>query len=191
MPVCNKCGNFFPNWVKINGERKSLKNRKYCLDCSPYGLHNTIQIEKKKLEVKRFCKQCGKELNCSQKVYCSFKCQQEFQYQDYIDKWKRHEVDGSKGKSGQLSKYVRKYIFSKYDSKCVKCGWSEINPYTKTIPLEVEHIDGNWKNSYEDNLTLLCPNCHSLTSTYRGANRGHGRDITWILKDKNTTGDNN
>lgn len=31
----------------------------------------------------------------------------------------------------------------------------------------------NW-----DNLRLICPNCHSLTSTYRGANRGQGRNIT-------------
>lgn len=28
-----------------------------------------------------------------------------------------------------------------------------------------------------------CLNCHSLTSTYREANRGHGRNITWTIKD--------
>ncbi len=46
----------------------------------------------------------------------------------------------------------------------------EKNPYTQNIPLEVEHIDGNYKNNNEENLTLLCPNCHSLTATYKGAN---------------------
>jgi predicted HNH restriction endonuclease len=50
-----------------------------------------------------------------------------------------------------------------------------MNPYSKKIPLEVEHIDGNYMNSKEENLTLLCPNCHSLTSTAKGANRGNGR----------------
>lgn len=49
------------------------------------------------------------------------------------------------------------------------------NLYTNTIPLEVEHIDGNYQNNSEDNLTILYPNCHSLTATYKGANKGHGR----------------
>ena len=39
----------------------------------------------------------------------------------------------------------------------------EINPYTRTIPLEIHHKDGNYLHSVEDNLMLLCPNCHSLT----------------------------
>ena len=63
----------------------------------------------------------------------------------------------------------------KFDNKCSNCGWNEINIYTNNIPLEVEHIDGNSKNNKEENLTLLCPNCHSLTETYKGANRGNGR----------------
>ncbi len=28
---------------------------------------------------------------------------------------------------------------------------------------------------FRKNLTLLCPNCHSLTKTYKGANKGGGR----------------
>jgi hypothetical protein len=41
--------------------------------------------------------------------------------------------------------------------------------------VEVEHIDGDWQNNNPENLILLCPNCHSLTPTYRGLNRGRGR----------------
>ena len=43
------------------------------------------------------------------------------------------------------------------------------------MPLEVEHIDGNYLNNSEENLDLICPNCHSLTATYKGANKGKGR----------------
>jgi 5-methylcytosine-specific restriction endonuclease McrA len=39
------------------------------------------------------------------------------------------------------------------------------------IPLELDHIDGNNENNVLTNLRLLCPNCHALTSTYRGKNQ--------------------
>jgi len=58
-------------------------------------------------------------------------------------------------------------------------GWGERNPFTGLIPLEVEHIDGNYKNNRPENLILLYPNCYSLTKNYRGANKGKGRGKTW------------
>lgn len=39
------------------------------------------------------------------------------------------------------------------------------------IPLELDHIDGNNQNNKLNNLRLLCPNCHALTTTYRGKNK--------------------
>lgn len=38
------------------------------------------------------------------------------------------------------------------------------------IPLELEHINGTKSDNRIENLTLLCPNCHALTPTYRGRN---------------------
>ncbi|MGV8961879.1 MAG: HNH endonuclease signature motif containing protein [Candidatus Saccharimonadaceae bacterium] len=44
----------------------------------------------------------------------------------------------------------------------------------------MDHIDGDSQNNTEINLRLICPNCHSLTESYRGANKGKGtRNITW------------
>ena len=71
--------------------------------------------------------------------------------------------------------YIKTYLLKKYKNKCARCVWGEKNIYTNNIPLEIEHIDGNYKNNNEENLTLLCPNCHSLTSTYKGANLNNGR----------------
>ncbi|MDX2408691.1 HNH endonuclease signature motif containing protein [Streptomyces microflavus] len=56
--------------------------------------------------------------------------------------------------------------------RCALCGtgrtWRD-----RPLPLEVDHIDGNWRNNQPQNLRFLCPNCHSTTDAYRG--RGKGR----------------
>lgn len=100
----------------------------------------------------------------------------QLKYETYISKWKNGEVLGQRGKEA-ISAHVRRYLFEKYDSKCCECGWNKVNETTGKVPLEVEHIDGNWTNNKEDNLKLLCPNCHSLTATYRSLNKGKGRKI--------------
>lgn len=134
---------------------------------------------------KQFCLNCGKEIidnKCTKRKYCCNKCQQKYEYKQWITKYKEDNSIAKSTSWGSIPSPLRRYIFEKYNNKCCKCGWSEINPYTKTLPLEVDHIDGNSENNTEQNLQLLCPNCHSLTSTYRGANRGHGRNITWTIK---------
>lgn len=120
-----------------------------------------------------FCLNCNTQILNNRK-YCSNKCQKEYQYKKYIENWKNGLENGMRG-SYQISMHIKTYLFDKYNNKCSLCGWGEVNPYTKNIPLEIEHIDGDYRNNVENNLTLLCPNCHSLTSTYKGANLEHGR----------------
>ena len=119
------------------------------------------------------CLNCYKEVS-NIKKYCNNLCQKEFEYKVYIIRWKLKLENGLKGKY-QISNHIRKYLNYKYNNKCCLCGWNKINPYTGISPLEVEHVDGNYLNNNEDNLILLCPNCHSLTATYKGANKGKGR----------------
>ena len=72
--------------------------------------------------------------------------------------------------------FVRDYLFKKYNSKCWKCGWSVPHPTTGRPPLEANHIDGNAANTFEDNLELICPNCHSLTLNYKALNKNGKRN---------------
>lgn len=119
------------------------------------------------------CLNCG-EIIQRRSMYCSMECQRKYEYNIYINRWKQGLEDGMSGQY-QLSRKIRKYLFEKYDNKCSKCGWNEVNPYTGNIPLEVHHNDGDYTNNSEDNLSLLCPNCHSLTATYKNSNAGNGR----------------
>ena len=50
---------------------------------------------------------------------------------------------------------------------CEECGWSERSQEGR-LPLELHHIDGDANNNCLNNLVVLCPNCHSLKSNYRG-----------------------
>ena len=38
------CGQIIPFICVVDGKRRNLKNRKFCLACSPFGLHNTRDI---------------------------------------------------------------------------------------------------------------------------------------------------
>lgn len=119
------------------------------------------------------CINCNKEISNRNK-YCSTECQKDYEYKLYIERWKNGEENGLRG-NYQLSMYIKRYLLEKYDNRCSECGWSKLNPYTNKIPLEIEHIDGNYLNNLENNLKVLCPNCHALTSTYKGANLNNGR----------------
>jgi hypothetical protein len=57
-----------------------------------------------------------------------------------------------------------------FEYKCYSCNNSEW--LGKPIALELEHINGKHSDNSLGNLTLLCPNCHALTDTYRGKNIG-------------------
>lgn len=118
----------------------------------------------------RYCLNCGKVLSNRQTKYCSNICQADHQYKQYINRWKSGEETGLSGEYG-ISQHIRRYLMDKYSCKCQLCGWGETNPYTNTVPLEIHHIDGDYKNNNEDNLQLICPNCHSLTETYKSHNK--------------------
>ena len=50
---------------------------------------------------------------------------------------------------------------------CLRGRWNG-----RSIPLELDHINGRRDDNRLENLRLLCPNCHAQTPTYRGRNIG-------------------
>lgn len=165
-----------------NVRRRYNENPKKCKFCGkdiPYELRHTNifcnhECFSKSLSAKpkkeRKCLVCG--VKCK-KIYCSHKCHIQHMRTDFIKRWKDGEIDGLSGLA--VSFHIKNYFRDKQDNKCSKCNWGEKNKTTDTVPLQINHIDGNYKNCKEENLELICPNCHSLTHNYGALNRGNGR----------------
>jgi hypothetical protein len=114
------------------------------------------------------CTNCAKEYKAGKSSYgkyCSNKCQILYQRKQKLAK-----VELGTASAG----WVKTYLLAKHGPKCMdpNCVWDfEKRP----IPVELEHIDGNGDNNTLENCILLCPNCHSMTPTFKGRNRGKGR----------------
>ena len=118
---------------------------------------------------------CGKAARRNAAKYCSLQCHFSHRYQIRValligGDYPATNTTGS-------GRFVQKFLRQHYGDRCSRCGWNEVHPVTGRVPLEVEHMDGNWQNTRLENLALLCPNCHSLTPTFRALNKGKGRAL--------------
>ena len=68
----------------------------------------------------------------------------------------------------------RRRVFEEQNWCCNKCKISEWQGFK--ITLELEHKDGDNLNNVRENLEGLCPNCHSITDTWRGRNKSKRSD---------------
>jgi hypothetical protein len=120
----------------------------------------------------RECPYCGTQKRMpSQQLYCSQTCGAKSKRDEKVKLWlDGKDVLTTRGKTS-TAHWIRDYLLEQCENKCSKCGWGEINPHTGKIPLELEHKNGNFLDNRPENLEILCPNCHSLTSTYKGANK--------------------
>ena len=59
------------------------------------------------------------------------------------------------------------FKFGLKENRCYNCPvtniWNGVS-----LSLHLEHINGNHNDNRLENLTILCPNCHSQTETYSG-----------------------
>lgn len=150
MPICKQCGCKFPNFIKIDGKRKDVRKRTYCIECSPYKAKKNGTYKKKTrilIAKKRICKTCGKEFT-----------------------YKTRNLECSSCKTRATRKKNKEKIFNFLGNKCVICG------YDKCLDaIDVHHIDPEIKNfdlssSYHFSLqslldeakkcVLLCARCH-------------------------------
>ena len=157
--------------VTIGAVKKAAK--KLGINLAPRRKINASEHFNKGCGDTHYCLFCGaiiKQIRRYDNTFCSKDCQANYYRRLYLERWKRGEEDGLKGKYG-LSSYIRVYLLEKHQYKCERCGWGEKNEFTGKVPLEIHHIDGDYRNNKEENLQVLCPNCHSLTETYKSHNK--------------------
>lgn len=68
--------------------------------------------------------------------------------------------------TGSLKRRMLKAGLLEY--KCARCELSEW--MGEKLVLQLDHANGNRRDNRRGNLRLLCPNCHSQTSTFAGRN---------------------
>jgi len=109
------------------------------------------------------CINCDKEVTKknTKGKYCSNKCQGLYQ----------RNLKIKTGVASAIS--LKSYLIEKNGNKCNVCKIEEWNG--EKLVMELEHKDGNSSNNDLKNLELLCPNCHSQTSTFKNKNKGNGR----------------
>jgi 5-methylcytosine-specific restriction endonuclease McrA len=145
--------------MKCKNCQKETENPKFCSSsCSASYNNKGVRRHGKS----HSCLYCGTKINRGK--YCSIAHQQAHAYETRIALWKE---------TGEIGKAPLKRYLSEQKEGCWECGITEWNG--NDIVLELEHINGNSQDNSEENLSLLCPNCHSQTSTYKNKNKGNGR----------------
>jgi len=124
-------------------------------------------------------------LNCSEGfipcknslgLYCSTQCSSDHRYKRYVKSWLAGNEKGWSGRTRALSKHVRRWVRETRGFACEECGWDKTHPVDGWPLTEIDHIDGDAENVKPENLRVLCPNCHSMTSTFRARNKNSKRN---------------
>lgn len=98
--TCKKCDEPLPWWTFVDGKKRCLKGRKYCLTCSPFGEHNTKKLHlPDTTAVAKVCLDCGKEFSTKSQARCGA-C-------NYQRQWKRR----------------KQKVYSLVGTACWHCGY--------------------------------------------------------------------
>jgi len=70
--------------------------------------------------------------------------------------------------------YHRQCIRKKMVSEGIpyECAWCGVSEWRgRKLTLDVDHVDGCRTHNVRTNFRFLCPNCHSITPTWKGRNK--------------------
>lgn len=157
-----ECKIQFPTFVWIDGKKRNLRSRKYCMTCSPFGSHNT------KKKDPSFDKRTTTQATRARTNVCS-------------DCGNPHSKNQKKGTVcysclvKQRKQRIKQRIYKATGTACWLCGydkgyqgiqvleWHHVNPKTKLFTLSSREVIGTrWTtvNAELRKCVLLCCRCH-------------------------------
>lgn len=157
MPQCRLCNEYFPFRLNIEGKKRNLKNRKYCLNCSSFGSKNTrildheTRIAKGLMITDCICADCGRKYTYKREGKSKTRCNSCYTR-----------------RSRALAR-VRAYAYK--GNKCLVCGYDRcmenlhfhhVNPEEKLFDVGT-NINLSWervKNEL-DKCVVLCSIHHT------------------------------
>ena len=160
MPNCKKCEKYFPTINMIEGKKRNLGNRKYCLSCSPFGGRNTRQLHM--IETAVYEKLKTRQIKCAV-------CDRIYEYH-HADS-KGHTTTKCNSCLVNLQRFGFKQKCVEYKgNKCELCGYSKClralsfhhkDKTKKDFGISGKHCMKWDKIKTElDKCILLCSNCH-------------------------------
>lgn len=170
MPTCDNCGKEFPSTKKIDGKKRYLHKRRYCLECSPFGENNRKRIHDRGSSERGENRKEAE--NSREDTRLCKECDEKFEYEgEGNDRLNVCKSCLYKKEAEEKLRKKRKLI-KKLGGKCKICG------YSKNIrALDFHHQEPENKeftigdNLYRDIETLinevkkcivLCANCHRI-----------------------------
>jgi hypothetical protein len=140
--ICENCGASFPTRLVIDGVVRNLNGRRFCLECSPFGAHNTSRTPPGSLEPAELDEYRRKKRNA--KTY---------RYQKRRRKEVKQELIAARG------------------GRCVDCGYSGVSTvldFHHRDPTAKDFSISSFGGAYSrllvevEKCDLLCANCHRL-----------------------------
>lgn len=160
MPTCLKCDNKFKNIEKIDGIKRNLSKRKYCLKCSPFKVFNRkkLHLDQSLEEKDKFCKVCkqskpiDKFYQSKNKIhtYCADCHNQLICHRMKSFKILCVEYKGGKCEKCEYNKCINALEFHHVESeeKEFQISYAKRKKFDESIKKEL------------DKCLLLCSNCH-------------------------------
>lgn len=141
--LCKNCNKSFPVRIFVDGKERNFQRRKFCLECSPFGEHNTRNLAKGPNSPK-ICSTCRKHFN--EKGTICGSCR--------VTKWRQEK---------------KKILVIEHGGKCKICGYdrclSNLTFHHRDPSVKEFGITGitiNFEKIREEakKCILLCCRCH-------------------------------
>jgi hypothetical protein len=158
--ICDKCGKSFPVKIKIDNKVRNLCNRKFCLECSPFGCHNTSVEPPQKSKINKICGD----------VYVGF-CKTHGDTKFIVEKNGHHRCKKCRVDAVVNSRRKKKQkLVDLFGGSCQECGYNKcqqalqfhhLDPMKKSFGISDEGTR-KWSEMVKEakKCILLCANCH-------------------------------